>query len=105
LRHDNCTDAKARLDRLMLTELCAMAKAEGRDPRKVALDRWQLRDLRRTARTLMSRIGVDHNIAEAVKIARTYNKDTFLAKKRDALARLAVEIERIVSPAETAKAA
>ena len=104
LRHDNTTDAKACLDKRMEKELRKLAAEEGRDPRKVELRPWQLRDLRRTARTLMSRIGVDQIIAEAVlghsgeKIARTYNRDTFLALKRDALAKLAAEIERIVNP-------
>jgi len=111
LARENCIEAKERLDMQMLAELREMAKARGDDPRKIALPPWQLRDLRRTARTLMSRIGVDDAIAEATlghkgaKIERTYNRDKRTALKREALAKLAAEIERIVSPADTAKAA
>ena len=57
--------------------------------------KWQLRDLRRTARTLMARAGVSRDIAELClghqlgNIERTYNRYTYVAHKRDAFERLA----------------
>src|SRR5262249_36195035 len=44
---------KARLDQAMLAHMRQQAKKRGDDPKKVKLDPWQHRDLRRTARTLM----------------------------------------------------
>jgi hypothetical protein len=55
---------KARLDRRMLALLRQWAAERGDDPEAVELEPWQHRDLRRTARTLMSRMGVDSKIAE-----------------------------------------
>jgi integrase len=83
--------AKAALDKAVLA-----AKAE--------IAPWTLHDLRRTARTLMSEIGVRAEIAEHVlghalgTLARTYDRHGFLAEKRDALDRLATRIDRIVNP-------
>jgi integrase len=62
----NFYQAKQKLDELMLDELRKMAVARGEDPDAVVLKPWeQFRDLRRTSRTLMSRIKtVDHEIRE-----------------------------------------
>jgi integrase len=66
--------------------------------------RWQLRDLRRTARTLMSRAGIPTEIAEHClghamgQIRATYDKHHYLHEKRDAFAKLAALIDRIVNP-------
>jgi len=77
---------------------------------KLALDdyfqdwpRWTLHDLRRTARSLMSRAGVADNIAERVLghaiagVEGTYNRYDYFDEKADALRRLAGMIERIVT--------
>jgi len=78
----------------------AMAEALG-EP----LEPWVLHDLRRTARSLMSRAGVKPDIAERVLghaipgIAGTYDRHSYGAEKADALARLAGLIGQIVEPA------
>lgn len=77
---------------------------------KAALDKasgvtdWVLHDVRRTARTLMSRAGVRSEIAERVLghvmggVEETYDRHSYLAEKRHALDALAAEIGRILSP-------
>jgi integrase len=67
---------------------------------------WTQHDLRRTARTLMSRkgVGVPGHVAERVlghsiggNVERIYDKHDYFDEKADALRRLAAEIERIVA--------
>jgi integrase len=78
---------------------------------KAALDRklnfaepWVLHNLRRTARSLMSRAGVQPHIAErvlghAIKgIEGTYDRHAYDDEKSDALAKLARLIEIIINP-------
>lgn len=66
------------------------------------LPHWQFHDLRRTARSLMSRAGVQADVAERVLahklggIRGTYDKYGYLAEKREALERLADLVERIL---------
>jgi integrase len=74
---------------------------------KAAIDKasgvtgWRLHDLRRTARSLMSRAGVSSDIAERVLghvipgVAGVYDRHSYVAEKRDALQRLAAEIAKI----------
>jgi integrase len=83
---------------------------------KVAIDaklpkdtpRWTIHDLRRTARSLMSRAGVRPDIAERVLghaipgIAGVYDKFAYRAEKADALAKLAALIDAIVHPRSAA---
>jgi integrase len=76
--------------------------------RKAAFDRrcgvkdWTLHDLRRTARSLMSRVKVAPYIAEkclghvAGAIERTYDRHAYLDEKRETFAKLAEEVIRIV---------
>jgi integrase len=65
---------------------------------------WVLHDLRRTARSLMSRAGVPAAIAEKVLghsvsgVHGTYDRFAYLDEKADALARLAALIDGIVHP-------
>jgi integrase len=95
---------KARLDRKLLEALRREAKDAGLDPAAVALKPWQLRDLRRTARTLMSRAGISAEIAEHMLghamplIQETYDRHDYLAEKREAFEKLAAWITHIVSP-------
>jgi integrase len=65
---------------------------------------WTLHDLRRTARTLMSRAGVSSDVAEQCLghvlpgIRRVYNRDDFRPQKKAAFEALVAQIERIVHP-------
>jgi hypothetical protein len=88
---------KDRLDRRMQAALHAQG---------IELKPWQLRDLRRTARTLMSRAGISTEIAERALghvmtlVRGTYDRHDYLAEKRDAFEKLANLVERIVHPPE-----
>jgi hypothetical protein len=90
---------KRRLDKAML------AKLKEADP-AATLKPWQQKDLRRTARTLMPRAGVDNDIAERclahVKpgVEGVYDRYSYLPQKKDAFAKLAAFVERIVNPAD-----
>jgi integrase len=65
---------------------------------------WTLHDLRRTARTLMSRAGVNPDHAERCLghvmpgIRDNYDRHEFYEEKRQAFDALAAQIERIVNP-------
>jgi integrase len=65
---------------------------------------WRLHDLRRTARTLLSRAGVPADIAERVighampGVRGTYDRFAYVDEKRDALEKLAALVERILHP-------
>jgi integrase len=65
---------------------------------------WTLHDLRRSARTLMSRAGVVSDHAEACLghllsgVRKTYNRDDFKPQKKLAFDALAAQIERIINP-------
>jgi integrase len=68
---------------------------------------WRLHDLRRTARTLMSRAGVDADVAERCLghaiggVRATYDRHEFEQQKRKAFEALAAMIETIIrGPAE-----
>lgn len=75
---------------------------------KAALDRlapiapWRLHDLRRTARTLMSRAGVRPDVAERVLghviagVEGIYDRYSYADEKRDALERLAAIVGQII---------
>jgi integrase len=95
---------KKELDRLMLGELRKIAEEAGDDTSDVTLERWTLHDLRRTARTLMSRAGVSSDHAEACLghvlkgVEGTYNRHHYREEKRQAFEKLADLIDRIVNP-------
>jgi integrase len=90
--------AKAALDKTMTV----LRKAEGRKPSEP----WVLHDLRRTARSLMSRAGVSADIAERVLghvipgVRGVYDRFGYLDEKRDALEKLAALVDRILHPEE-----
>jgi integrase len=72
--------------------------------RAVPLRHWTLHDLRRTARSLMSRAGVSADIAERC-LAHTiggvrgiYDRHAYLEEKRAAFEALAALVARIVDP-------
>jgi integrase len=70
------------------------------------LPRWTLHDLRRTARSLMSRAGVPSDHAERCLghvlpgIRGTYDRHEYLNEKRRGFEALAVLVDRIVNPAD-----
>jgi len=80
-----------------------IAELRKHDP-EAELPRWTLHDLRRTARSLMSRAGVPSDHAERCLghvlpgIRGTYDRHEYLNEKRHAFAALAALIERIVNP-------
>jgi len=65
---------------------------------------WTIHDLRRTARTLLSRAGISADIGERalghaiIGIRSTYDRHEYEAEKRHAFEALAAQIERIVKP-------
>jgi integrase len=68
---------------------------------------WTLHDCRRTARSLLSRAGVQSDVAERClghavgsDVEQTYDRYQYLDEKRHAFEALAAQIERIVNPAE-----
>jgi integrase len=67
---------------------------------------WVIHDLRRTARSLMSRAGVRPDIAERVLghviggVEGVYDRHKYVTEKADALRKLAALIESIVNPQE-----
>ncbi|UPJ31002.1 site-specific integrase [Bradyrhizobium sp. CW1] len=88
--------AKKELDRVV----AKIRKAEGRAPMK----QWQLHDLRRTGRSLMSRAKVDADHAERCMghviggVRETYDRYEYLEEKRKAFEALAGLVELILNP-------
>ena len=82
----------------MLTEL------RKSDPRAKAPERWTNHDLRRTARSLMSRAGVLPNHAERALghviggVQGIYDRYEYAAEKRQAFEALAAQVDRILNP-------
>jgi integrase len=76
------------------------------DSRLAGVAPWVLHDLRRTARSLMSRAGVSSEHAERVMghvirgVEGVYDRHSYWDEKRDALKRLAALIDGIVNPRE-----
>jgi integrase len=72
--------------------------------RKAPIAPWVFHDLRRTARSLMSRAGVSSHVAERVMghvlpgVEGVYDRFSYDAQKGDALQRLAATINSIVAP-------
>jgi integrase len=87
---------KRDFDRKMLAEL------RNQDP-EAELPRWTLHDLRRTARSLMSRAGVPSDHAERALghvlsgVRGTYDRHAYYDEKKRAFDALALLIERIVN--------
>ena len=90
--------SKQALDR----KLAAIRKAAGRKP----VERWTFHDLRRSARSLMSRAGVSSDHAERVLghvipgVRGVYDRHEYAAEKRAALEKLDVQVGRILRPDE-----
>lgn len=95
---------KAKLDAAVLAALRKVATDRGEDPNKIRLERWVLHDLRRTARSLMSRAKVSPDIAERCLahtiggVRGTYDRYAYLDEKRDAFEKLGKLIGTILTP-------
>ena len=82
------------------------SKAKAAFDAKLKIAPWTIHDLRRTARSLMSRAGVDFYIAERALghviggVAGTYDRHTYEQQKGDALRKLAGLIMTIINPVE-----
>ena len=69
------------------------------------LPHWTPHDLRRTARSLLSRAGVQSEVSEFVLghtllgVRKTYDRHSYFEEKGQALAKLSALIERILTPA------
>jgi integrase len=93
--------ASDRTDHAMV----GIGKFQNRFSEACALPHWTLHDLRRTARSLMARAGVNREIAEKIMghalpgIEGTYNRFDYAPEKAHALAALAKLIEEILRPA------
>jgi integrase len=88
--------AKAELDR----QIAKLRKASD----KPKMPRWTLHDLRRTARTLMSRAGIPDDHAERAMghmiagVRGTYDRHEYLDEKRRAFEALALQVQMILDP-------
>jgi integrase len=88
--------AKAALNE----HIAGLREKDGRDP----MPGWVIHDLRRTAKTLMTRAGVRPDISERVLahaiqgVEGVYDRWGYLPEKHDALTRLATLVERIINP-------
>jgi integrase len=95
---------KKRLDARMLRSMRALARMRGEDPAEVKLEPWVNHDLRRTLRSGLSRLRVDHDVKEAILahvkpgIVGTYDRYDLAAEKREALQRWSAMVHGIVSP-------
>lgn len=96
--------SKAKLDRLMLRTLRALARKAGDDPAGVTLEHWVQHDLRRTVRTRLSSLRVPQEVAEMVighgkkGLARVYDQHQFLDEMREALEAWARRLLSITEP-------
>jgi integrase len=96
-----------RLKRKLDVRMLAILRE--RDP-QATLDRWTIHDLRRSARTLMSKLRIPTEVAEHALghvvggIRSRYDLHEYYDEKREAYAALADEISRIVSAASEAPA-
>jgi integrase len=92
------TKFKAKLDAAVLAEL------RKQDPEAAPLAPWRLHDLRRSARSLMSRAGINADIAERCLahiiggVRGIYDRYAYYDEKKHALEALAGLVERIVNP-------
>jgi integrase len=86
------------------THFRGFSKAKAAFDAKVPIEHWTLHDLRRTARSLMSRAGVLSEHAERVLghtikgVEGTYDRHTYTPEKAQALKKLAGLIDTIVNP-------
>ncbi len=84
------------------TPLSGFSKAKREFEKRCGVTGWRLHDLRRTARTLMSRAGVPSDHAERALghvingVRATYDRHEFYSEKKAAFEALAAQIANIV---------
>jgi integrase len=94
---------KKRLDARMLRSMRSLVRISGDDEGEVELAAWVNHDLRRTVRSGLSRLRVDHDVKEAILahakpgMAGVYDRYDLLKEKRDALERWGALVHGIVS--------
>jgi integrase len=95
---------KKRLDRRMERSLRALKRMRGEEG-DVQLKPWINHDLRRTLRSGLSRLRIDHDVKEAILAhakpgqAGTYDRYDLFAEKRDALIKWAALVRELTTPA------
>jgi integrase len=95
---------KKVIDAKMLLSLRAFARLRGDDPARVKLVPWVNHDLRRTMRTGLSKLRIDHDVKEAVLahakpgLIGTYDTYDLRDEKHDALLRWSARVREIVEP-------
>src|SRR5262249_40065116 len=93
--------SKAKLDKAVFAAMKNRAK---KGAKVEPTPNWTLHDLRRTAKTLMTRAGVRPDISERVLghviagVEGTYDRHSYENEKREALEKLAAMIERVLNP-------
>lgn len=96
--------SKRKFDERIATALREKAAERGEDPDKAKMAPWVFHDLRRTSRSLMSRAGLQREIAERVLghvipgVEGVYDRHRYVDEKADALKRLAGLIDKILNP-------
>jgi integrase len=100
------SQAKERLDGLVLELARQEAMEAGRDAAAITGASWRLHDLRRTAASGMARMGVPVHVIEAVLnhrsgaisgVAAIYNRHSYLPEKRHALEAWAAHVTGLVN--------
>jgi integrase len=93
-----------QFDRLMLAELQRVVKERGDDAANIVLPRWTIHDLHRTARTLMTRAGVEPDHAERALghviggVRGVYDRASYRDEKRRAFEAVAARLDVIPKP-------
>ena len=100
------SQAKERLDALMLQIARQETTEAGQDATAVTLAPWRLHDLRRSAASGMARMGIPVHVIEAVLnhrsgaisgVAAIYNRHSYLPEKRHALEAWAAHVMGLVT--------
>ena len=85
------------------TPISGFSKAKTALDRRSGVTGWRLHDLRRTARSLMSRAGVSKDVAERVLghaitgMAAVYDRHEYRSEKRIALTKLGANVAELVA--------
>jgi integrase len=92
-----------------VTPLAGFSKPKGRLDNASGVKGWTLHDLRRTARSLLSRAGIASDVAEMCLghvlpgVRGIYDRHKYFEEKRHAFEALAGLIERIVEPQDNVR--